>query len=222
MKKRGIIFDSYDTAAYGWTLTPGWNLSAAVQKTNYVDKSGGDGAWDLSTAISDGIARYNDRTLTATFECSEGDRRSREDKINHMINLLDGMRISIELPDDEFHYIIGRVHVEKNYNDPAHAAVTVTATCEPWRYSTTETVVRLTASTTKQTARLQNAGRRAIVPVLEVTGGTPSVLLEYGTSSRALSVGTFQWPDLLLTNGSHALTYSGTGSLTITYREAVL
>lgn len=220
MLKRKIIIGDYDTAANGWTLT-GWKLGSAEQKTNYVDRPSGDGSWDLSTALTDGIMRYRDRELTATLECSEGTRQEREAVIRHMINQLDGLRWQIRLPDDDFHHVTGRVRVVREYNDLAHAAVTVTAVCEPWKYSNTETVVALAATSSKQTTRLINNGRRAVVPTLTVTS-SGSVLLEYGTASMALSAGTYQWPELLLTPGNHAVTYSGSGTVTISYREAVL
>ena len=219
MVKRTIAFGTYDTAANGWTLT-GWQLSPAEQKTNFVERTGGDGSWDLSTALTDGQPRYYDRTLTVTLEHSGGDRLNREAIIRQMVNQLDGQRLNIELPDDPFHYITGRLHVAREYNDPAHAAVTVTAVCSPWKYSTPETTVTLTAATSKKTAQLVNNGRLAVVPTLTVTGS--SVLVEFGNLSKALGAGTHQLPDLLLTSGTHTLTYSGTGTLAIKYREAVL
>lgn len=143
-------------------------------------------------------------------------------KIGRMINELDGMKLNIELPDDPSHYLVGRLKVVKNYNDLAHCAVTVTATCEPWKYSQTETVVRLTASTTQQTAEIVNNGRRAVVPRITVAGDSASVRIVYDSKSFTSSAATFQWPDLLLTPGTHRVQYSGKGSLTLTYREAVL
>lgn len=220
MLKRKIVIGDYDTAAYGWTLT-GWRLSGAEQKTNYVERPSGDGSWDLSTALTDGIMRYRDRELTVTLESSEGTRQEREAVIRRMINQLDGLRWSIRLPDDDFHHVTGRVHVVREYNDQAHAAVTVTAICEPWKYSNTETVVALVATASRQTVQLINNGRRTVVPILTVSEGG-SVRLEYGTASLALSAGAHQWPELLLTPGSHAVIYSGSGTVTISYREAVL
>lgn len=219
MKKRTMLFGTYDTASHGWTLT-GWQLEAAEQKTNYLEKPNGDGSWDLTTALSDGVVRYKDRPLTASFECSEGTRMEREAIIRQMVNQLDGMKVEIRLPDDDYHYVTGRLHVIREYNDLAHAAVTVTATCEPWKYSIAETVVTVTAATTKQQVTLYNGGRRAVVPLITVTGG--SVLLEYGTASQAMSAGDYKWPNLFLTTGSLALTYSGSGTVIFTYREAVL
>lgn len=219
MIKRKIIFGDYNTAVHGWTLT-GWKLSAAVEKTNFKDKVGGDGSWDLSTALTDGIPRYKDRQLTATFECSEGTRMEREVKIRNMINRLDGMREDIHLPDDAAHHINGKLHVEKKYNDLAHASVTVTAICGPWKLADLETVVTLKAEAFKQTAWLVNNGRRAVVPTIQISDG--QVQLLYGNSSIVLDPGTYQWPEMLLTPGAHSLGYRGIGVASIRYREAVL
>lgn len=218
MEKRKIIFGTYDTAAHGWTLT-GWRLEPAEQKTQYIEKPNGDGSWDLSTALSDGVLRYKDREFSASFECSEGDRMSREAKIRHMVNSLDGMKLEIRLPDDDTHYLVGRLHVIREYNDIYHAAVTVEAVCEPWKYAIAETILTVTASATKQHVTLHNSGRRVTVPQLIVTG---SVALEYGAATQTLTAGTYKWADLILAPGAHALAYSGSGSLTIKYREAVL
>jgi len=219
---RKIIFGSYDTILNGpWTLAS-WSLSAAEYRTQFVEVPGRDGDLDLSTALTDGAPRYGSRTLTVTLERSDGTRLDREAAINTMVNWLDGWRMDIRLPDDEAHYITGRVHVVKEYNDPAHAAVTVTAVCDPWRYANYETVLRLTAAEEEQTAMLTNNGRRTVVPVLQITGEGASVLLKFGTASWALGAGTYQLPDLVLPQGGASVTYSGTGDLSFTYREALL
>ena len=131
MAKRKMAFGTYDTADEGWTLCPGWVLDPPQQKTNYIDKVGGDGSWDMSTAMTGGIPRYSDRNLTATFETSDGNRELRESMIRDMVNALDGYKMEIELPDLPAYYLMGRVHVARNYSDLAHASVTVTALCEP-------------------------------------------------------------------------------------------
>ena len=221
MEKRKIIFNYYDTAVHGWTLT-GWTLSPAEQKTKYLEKPNGDGSWDLSTVLTDGVLRYKDRTLKVTLECSEGTRMEREKLIRDLINELDGVKATIHLPDDETHFLTGRLHIVREYNDLAHAAVTVEAVCEPWKYAIDATVVTLTATAANQIITLTNSGRRAVVPQISVTGGT--VLLGYGTARKEVpsSVGTCQWPELLLTTGEHAVKYSGTGTIMFWYREAVL
>ena len=220
MAKRKIIFGTYDTALTGlWTLT-GWTFSPAVYQSNMVEVPGRKkGPLDLSTTLTDGEPIYGSRTLTVTLESSEGSRLAREARINTMVNWLDGWRVDIVLPDDDAHYITGRVHVAKEYNDPAHCAVTVTAICEPWRYNNNETVRTLTATEVDQVARLSNAGRLTVVPLLVVEG---TVSLKYGSLSWALSAGSYQLPDLVVAPGGADITYSGTGTLKFTYREALL
>ena len=219
MTKRGITIGAYSTAAHGWTLT-GCVLSAPEQKTNYIEKTAGDGSWDLSTAMTDGIPRYKVRTLAATLECSEGTRADRLTLVAEMINQLDGLTWQIVLPDHPQHYLVGRVHVAEDYNDNAHAAVTVTAHVEPWLYKAQETTFSLTATEDEKTVVLPNGGRKVLVPLLTVTG---SVLLKYGAASISLTnAGSYEWPTLLLTPGNHTLTYSGNGALVVRYREAVL
>lgn len=222
MVKRGLTIGTYDTAAQGWTLT-GLEFSPPEYESNIVEVPGRiDGPLDLSTAVTGGEPRYKARTLTATFERSDGTRLSREDAINIMTNWLDGWRQDIILPDDSMHYITGRVSVAKVYNDPAHASVSVTATCEPWRYTNEETVISLTGASDTQTATFVNQGRRTVVPILTVTG-EGSMILDFGDASWALGKGVYQLPDFQLTQGSHTLTYSGDGmEMTATYREAVL
>lgn len=221
MKKRGFLFGTYDTALYSWTLT-GWSLSDPEQKTNYVEKPGGDGSWDLSTVMTDGLPRYKDRALTVTLECSEGTREERQENIGHMVNLLDGLVHDIVPPDYPSHYLTGRVHVVQEYNDLAHAAVTITAVCSPWLYRKTETVVTLTAYSTVQEATIKNTGRLAVAPKITVTGENADVHISYGTRGVSLSAGVYEWNWLVLTPGTHVLWYDGTGTVEIKYREAVL
>lgn len=223
MNKRRIIIGDYDTAERGWTLSA-WDFSPAQYKENLVERPAGDGAWDMSTVLSDGIPRYQTRTLTATLERSDGDRDSREFEIKDLINTLDGLRWDIYLPDDVDRYIVGRVSIARQYSDLAHAAVTVTAVCEPWKYNQYDTVAEITATVPRQMHILINSGRRAVVPVVEVYDDTTNVnvLLTYGTASRQLGAGTYQLPDLLLTPGAHEIEVAGYGKLRFTYREAVL
>lgn len=219
MEKRKIIFGTYNTAAQGWTLAS-WTLSDPQYKSNMVDVPGGDGEIDLSAVLTDGEPRYSSRTLTATFESSNGTRLEREAAIDTMRNWLDGWSVNIALPDDPTHYITGRLHVAKLYSDLAHASVQVTATCQPWRYAVDETKILLTATETEQTAALINQGRRSVVPLLEIQGGP--VTIKFGTASWALGAGTYALPDITLKQGESSLTYSGAGTVTLTYREAVL
>lgn len=286
MDKRKLIIGTYDTAQQHWTLAE-WSFSSPEYQDNFVTVPGRDGALDLSATLTNGAPAYNNRTLTARLELSEGTRLTREEAISTMINQLDGCRFDIVLPDDPGHYISGRVSIAREYNNPAHASVSVTAVCDPWRYAKDEVVYELTANEEAQTASLANSGRRRAVPVVDINGdpstadkgtnpdaalilwdssthdGTQvgtipqgatfliagqkvngylpvkyndlegwingsfvvylaAVVLVYGGSSWSLDNGRYQLPELTLPQGGGTLSYSGSGTVTITYREAVL
>lgn len=221
MKKRTVIFGDYDTAEHGWTLT-GLTLGDPEQKTNYVEKVGGDGSWDLSTVLTDGIPTYKNRPLTVNLECSKWNREKREALVNDLVNLLDGLVWKIILPDRPDHYLEGRLHVAVTRNDHAYAAVTVTGVCDPWLYCSRETVVELDyIGPTHQTVQLVNQGRLAVSPRL-TTSDDGIVMLVYNGLQTTIQDGIFEWPALLLTPGYHTVEYWGTGKLKISYREAVL
>lgn len=220
--KRKIKLGAYDTAEHLWTLAA-WSFSEPVQVRDWVDVPGRrKGPIDASTVLTDGDPVYSDRTLSVTLESSEGTRLEREARIEQMVNWLDGWWTDIILPDDiqTGRYIRGTVSVKPIYNDPAHAQVQVTAICEPWKYAAAETSVALQAAADEQTASLTNNGRLTVVPLLVVADG--DVLLKYGAHSWALGAGSYALPDLVLKPGGATITYSGTGSLIFTYREAVL
>lgn len=228
MEKRTALLGNYDTAANGWTLT-GCFLSDPEQKTQYIEKSGGDGSWDLSTVLTDGIPKYKDRNLTITLECSEGTRDAREERIQEMVNTLDGLEWHIVLPDRPEHYLVGRLHVAVNYSDLAHAMVTVTGVVDPWFYEAQETVLVLnepiTVSTDAATFSVWNRGRKVITPRLDVNG---TASLNFNGNKINLTAGSYVWPALQLVPGENILMYTGSSTsnpgetLTLTYREAVL
>ncbi len=219
MEKRKIVFGTYDTALDGaWTVAR-LELTSPDFQAHLVQVPGRNGPLDLSAVLTNGEPVYNSRNLTTVLENSDDDRPAREHRIRDMIARLDGYQTQIWLPDDAEHYLQGRVHVVRNYNDLAHCAVTVTAVCDPWLYNNEETVYNLTARSEAQKKLIVNTGRKTVVPVLETTG---DVSLTYDTYTWTLTAGTYQLPDFVLRTGEHQLTYSGAGTIKITYREAVL
>lgn len=218
--ERRIVLGSYDTFADGKWILSSWNFSEPTYKDNFVSVPGRSGDLDLSTALTDGEPVYNNRTLTVTLESSEGTRLERKARIDSMINLLDGRQMQIVLPDEDACYVYGRVHVAQNDNNQAYASVTVTANCEPWRHAKALTTQTITATSTATAYTLANAGRRTAVPTFVVAGG--SITIVQGDYSEALSAGTYILPDITAPTGGAAITVSGSGTLTVSYREASL
>jgi hypothetical protein len=136
-----------------------------------------------------------------------------------MVNQLDGYTATIIHPDHPKQYMTGRLQVIPDYNNLVHCRVKLSAVCEAWLYNREETTATVNLTTNKQTVALKNKGRLSVAPIVKVTG---SATLTYNEYTATLSAGTYTPPWLCLTPGEHLVEYSGTGSVTFTYREAVL
>lgn len=223
MQRRKLIIGTYDTALKGpWTLAA-CDFPEPDPQENLVDVPGRDGPLDLSTILTGGAPVFGSRELTATLECSEGDREYRTKLINEMINRLHGRRWPITLPDDPTHYVEGRVSINTEYNDLAHCAVKLTAACDPWKLKKVETRLTLELDADAQIVALPNAGARVLVPTIVLDGaGAWGEFTVDGQTWELDANGTYVIPELRLQPGTTALSYSGNGTATITYREAVL
>lgn len=219
LTKRKVIFGTYDTAVDGlWTLAA-CRLEDAEPIETLVDLPGRlDGPIDFTEALT-GDVQYGQRPLTVRLESSEGTRLERRAIIEKMINQLHGRRCKIWLPDDPGHYVTGRLKIKEEYNDLAHAAVIVTASCAPWRYENDETIISVELSAEARDVTLTN-NRRTVYPMLTVEG---EATLVDGGSTYQLSAGTYTLAGLKLAAGEErTLRVSGTGSVTFAYRKAVL
>lgn len=227
-EKRGLIIGDYDTALDGdWTMSA-LALTEPEQQTNFITVPGRiKGPLDASTALTDGEPIYGSRTLSATFENSNGTRQERTERISKMVNQLNGRRFEIIHPDFPDHYLVGRVTVKTEYNDMAHCAVSLTAICEPWKYSKMETV-------NSWPSLLYNGGGMTVVPKITVTGNACSawvVCLDRNVSVY-LTAGTHILPELAihpdetlsveLMDVGNSFFGSPVEDITFSYREAVL
>lgn len=144
MNKRQLILGNYKTAETGqWTLSA-CKITKAAQVQTFLSVPGRHAPLDLSTSLTGGVPYYENARLEAVLESSEGTRAERQERIEQMVNLLDGYNVQIIHPDHPAGYMVGRVQITQEYNDWAHCSVRVSAVCEPWRYNATETVKQAT------------------------------------------------------------------------------
>lgn len=215
--KRFFIIDKYNTAEdWGLTLTSK-ETPPPEAKTNYVSLDGMHGALDLSESLT-GEVTYNDRTVSATFMCSEGTFYERVHLLQDIITALHGKKVRIVEPDDPGHYFVGRVHITPTVGTNAYMELEMSAICEPWRYAEFETR-RYVGVTSNTEVVLYNNGVKTLSPTIEVAG---NVTLSFEGKSQTLTAGVYKITDLRLRHGATLVGVSGSGSVVFTYREATL
>lgn len=220
MTLRGVQFGEYHTAE-DWNLIMHEKIvSPPVPKTNYVSVPGRDGDLDLTEALS-GVVNYQDRTASYTFLLTDGSHADREELISQIIGVLHGQRVQIIDTDDyPDYYMIGRLSVTEVSNNNAYGTLMIEAVCQPWRYAINQKseTVTVAASDGTVTVTMTNRGYKTVAPTLTVTG---SITLTYGTTSTTLSAGTYILAGLRFTPGVNTVTVAGTGTITISYQEAI-
>lgn len=139
MKKRQLILNDYRTAEDGLFTLSACKITKAAQEQTFVKVPGRFAPLDLSTVLTDGQPYYGNAKLDAVLESSEGTRAERQERIEHLKNLLDGQIAKIVHPDFPGRYMVGRVEVIPDFNGLAYCSVALSAVLEPWLYNNEET-----------------------------------------------------------------------------------
>lgn len=215
---RGVQFGEYHTATDWNLILNSKNIDPPTPKVVKVSIDGRDGDLNLSRALS-GDMKFNNREASFTFLVTGGSYESREALINEIINAVHGQELQIIEPDDEDHFLVGECSVDNVVNNKAYGSFSVSADCEPYRYLVDEINRVIVPTATPTDIVLHNTGRKTLTPTITVEG---EVNLKFGSSEVGLSTGSYKLSALHLKTGSNIVTVSGTGTITFTYREAVL
>lgn len=215
--RRFFIIDKFNTW-YDWRLTlTAKDVAPAEPKTNYITLDGVSGSLDCTEALT-GRVEYNDRTVTASFMCSEGTLQDRQRVFRQIIAALHGRKVRLIEPDDPEHYFLGRVKIKNPVQHSAYMEFTMEAICDPWRYAVNESERRVPVAGAVD-AVIRNDGTREVCPVLTVEG---SVTISTGEGTATLTAGQYKITELRLRPGVNILGLSGSGAVTFTYTEADL
>lgn len=214
---RGVRFNDYHTGNDWRLILNAKSLTPPEPKTNYITVDGRDGDIDLSEALT-GEVKYENRTASFTFLLTEGTYLEREALINEITGYLHGRVMEITTDDDPLHYLSGRCKITDVSNVNSFGSISIEANCDPWRYSINDTILNHTI--TKATEIIcPNFGTKSLIPELTVTG---DISIAFDNQVVSLASGTHKITDLIVRNGGKILNVSGSGTLVIKYREAVL
>ena len=200
--------DSYDDLGL---VRAGVEIGAPAVKTETVDVPGMDGSLDLTEYFGEPL--YEDRELTFTFHALDAGG-GLQDVVSTLQNALHGRRTRIQLSEEPGFYYVGRVSVDAWRTDDRTGEIEVVATCEPYKYKATETVVEVAVdgTVTKTFANL----RKTVVPTFSLSA---AMKITQGTSTYSASAGTFTDTRIRFREGDNQLTFVGTGTATVTYQE---
>lgn len=193
-------------------------IDPAEPRLNFIDVPGADGAKDFSESPA-GRVVFNTREITWTFKLYPGDHWA--EKYRQVSNALNGRACHITLDDDPDYYYVGRLSVDKHAADGILHTITVVAICQPYKLKHAGATTKANLTTAYSTLKLVN-DRMPVVPTIVVTAATT---LLWNGNTFSLAAGTHRLLDIMLVEGVNSLqakTVSGTGTITVTYREGAL
>lgn len=218
MVLRGVKFGDYHTANDWGLILNSKTITPPRPKTTYVSILGRDGDLDQSEALA-GEIKYENRTLKFTFLLTEGTYLDRENLISEILTAVHGKKLNIILDDDTSVFFIGRCTVTDNKNTNAYGSIAIEVNCEPFKYKLVDTTETIALTSTAKNVALTNNGAKTVSPIFTVTNTVTIVL---GTSSVTLNAGTHRVSNYVLKHGTTTIQVSGSGSLTVTYKEGYL
>ena len=133
MKRRALVLGGYNTAIDGLFTTTKLHLETPKIVENFLEIEGMHGSLDCCDATS-GTPVYKTRMLTATFETSRGSISERQERIDELIRHAHGRRLQILHPDYPGRCLMGRIQLQKDFNNLAYGQVSLSAVCDPWFY----------------------------------------------------------------------------------------
>lgn len=208
---RTVRFDGYDSWDDFGLIRTSTTISKPEAKTNTLEVEGMDGVIDFTEYF--GEVYYKNRTITLEFNT----KRPMDEfpKVySDVCNALDGRRMRIALSEDPGYYWIGRVSVSEWKSNGRIGLITIEADCEPYKYKDEPTVRSFTVSGSKKVI-LENL-RKKVSPDFDLGA---SMTIRFGGKDYSAEAGKWSDPSLMLDSGRNELTFTGTGSVTVTYQE---
>lgn len=211
-----VVFNDEKSAYYDWNIIlTKVDIPLPYPKTSIVNIKGADGVIDLSEVLT-GDIMYNNRTAKLTFEMM--DDTNYFELISEISNYLHGKKVKFTLSNDEDYYYTGRASISEWECIKRKGIIVVSVDCEPYKEAVIETVNTVTVSNQTKTITLLNS-RKRVCPKLNVTG---TITLTINGTSYKLSSGAQQLSEFQLVEGNNTAKVSGSGTLTITYRQGAL
>ena len=182
-------------------------------KTNYVSIEGRDGDLDLTTSLT-GDVKYENISYSLEFYLKD-ERVNWEDTLLKLSTYLHGKKMNLIFSEDPDWYYVGRYTLNNVESDRNIGLLVIDCNLEPYRLKKVETVKTITGT---GTLILPNT-RKWVMPTITSSGS-----MQFTYEGKTFTVNnTLQSPDIILKEGNNAIeVISGTGTLTVTYREGRL
>lgn len=219
-----------------WHLIPKSRplVNPPTVKTNVVDIPGGDGALDLSTALS-GRPIYKNRTGSWEFIAENGFKEW-ADLFSEIMTYLHGQKLKAVLEDDPDYYYEGRFSVNEWKSDPYYSLIVIGYDVGPYKKENDGLdenwlwdPFNFETDIVRNYRNLPVDGTLTMIVIGSNMPGVPTIItsdsgisVTFGGETYRLAKGINVIDDIVLESGENELTFSGKGIVTVEYNGGTL
>lgn len=229
-----MLNDKHTFYDYGLYVTNTNPVSPPKAKMQYISIPGRNGSLDITDALT-GYTVYDNRDITLKL----GGKKKAElwpAFMSNFLNELHGKKIKISFDDEPEYYYIGRATVNSNYERTGEIArFTVTIDAEPYKYSMIDSVepwqwdiFSFVDGVIQVYSDLIIAGTGEYiivgseVPVIPEIIASNDMTVEFEGNTYKLYAGKNKIYDIVITNKEHLIKFTGSGTVSISYRRGRL
>ena len=186
-------------------------------KEIYVDIPNGDGALDLTEALT-GEVHYESRPFEAVFTIKP--ETYSVELVRYLRSYLNGKQRTIRTKEEPGYYVIGRCATSIK-KDGVLAVLTVKATCKPWKYKNDVTAINTTIGASGTTTLNLTNERKRVIPTITASA---AVTIAFNGKTISVNAGTQRLTNIALSYGDNLLTITGAEGTTVLfeYQEGAL
>ena len=186
-------------------------------KEIYVDIPNGDGALDLTEALT-GEVHYESRPFEAVFTIKP--ETYSVELVRYLRSYLNGKQRTIRTKEEPGYYVIGRCATSIK-KDGVLAVLTVKATCKPWKYKNDVTAINTTIGASGTTTLNLTNERKRVIPTITASA---AVTIAFNGKTISVNAGTQRLTNIALIYGNNTLTITGAAGTTVLfeYQEGAL
>ena len=214
MYNTGITFGAFHSYRdLNLILTSGVKIGTPEVKTEEVEVLGSDGTIDYTEYF--GEIFYKNRSLTFPFTIKARIPEDIDQVYKDVCKKSHGKKVEIVLDWDTDYYFKARITVGELTHQKRIGTFTITCDCEPYRYKNDVTVSACAVSGTTTVTYIND--QKNVTPQFKIS--SPMTISFENVTTTIKTDGTFTVPGIVFKEGENVVTYTGNGTVEVSYQE---
>lgn len=204
-----------------WHMVPSSRpvINPPEPKKTIIEIPGSNGVIDLTESLT-GDVTYGNRTGSIEFIVMNDKPMAWYELYNEIMNTIHGRLCQISLEEEPDWYYEGRLEVNEWRSDPDYSRITIDYDLDPFKYKKTAVSDKFTVSST--VTKTYTNSRKPVVPTFNVASGSNNLKVTFKGVEHSLTTGSQAVAGIVFEEGNNTLKFTGTGTVTVIYREGKL